>query len=71
MTTQYDDFRIEDQGTIVLVTPLTEGAREWVDANVQLEGWQWLGGSFAVDHRMAQALIDGIEDEGFAVRRGR
>lgn len=61
------DFTINDQGSVVMFTPLTDAATAWVDENVALEGWQWLGNSFAVDHRIAQALVDGIEAEGFTV----
>ena len=33
-----------------LITPKSDRAKEWVDENVGLEPWQWLGDSFAVDH---------------------
>ena len=62
------DFKIEDQGTIVLFTELTEAAAEWVEANVELEDWQLIGDrSFAADHRPAQQLIDGIREARFVV----
>jgi hypothetical protein len=61
------DFRISDQGSIVLIEPVSDAAREWTAENVQLENWQWLGPAFTVDHRMADPLIAAIVDDGFAV----
>jgi hypothetical protein len=48
-----------------LVTPKSQQAREWVDENVYLEPWQWLGGSFAVDHHFIEDLEQGMVDAGF------
>jgi len=64
------DVLINDQGTIVLFTPKTAQARRWTDDSVQLEPWQWLGRSFAVDHRYAADLIDGYTEAGFIVGIG-
>jgi hypothetical protein len=61
------DFNINDGGSIVSITPLTAQAREWMTDNVHTESWQWMGPTLAVDHRMAQDLIDGINDAGFSV----
>lgn len=50
ITTPQADFVVQDGGSVCLVTPLTSDARAWVDANVALEAWQWLGSGFGVDH---------------------
>lgn len=62
-----NDVDVVDQGSVVLFTPITAEARDFVDDNVGLEDWQWLGGSFAVDARYAGALIEGFESHGFTV----
>lgn len=64
------DFRIADQGSIVMVTPLTQPAKDWVEENVQLEGWQWLGGGFAVEPRYVMSLASGIADAGLEMVEG-
>ena len=51
-------------GSLVGFTAHTAVAREWFDANVGAEGWQWLGTTLWVDHRYAHALADGIADAG-------
>ena len=59
------DFCIIDSGSLVGFTPLNDNARQWMNDNVESESWQWLGRSLQVDHRMAQGLVDLIEEEGF------
>jgi hypothetical protein len=61
------DVEIANGGSIFLVTPLTPAAREWVDANVPLETWQWFGPGFAVEHRYILGLIDGMKADGLEV----
>ena len=59
------DFDIIDHGTLVGFKPLNDEAQAWMDENVQSESWQFFGHSLMVDHRMAQGLVDLIEEEGF------
>lgn len=54
------DVFISNQGSIVMIRPLTQKAKDWVEANVQLEGYQWLGDSFACEPRYADDLISGM-----------
>jgi hypothetical protein len=61
------DVNIDNQGTIFLFTPITRLAREWVEEHLQLEGWQCLGPSFAVDHRLAQPLAEDMVADGLRV----
>lgn len=57
-----------DQGTVVLFRLNTDAAEAFVDENVQLANWQWLGNrSFAVEHRYAWDVIAGMLDEGLKV----
>jgi hypothetical protein len=61
------DFEINDEGSIVAITPMNEQAREWIDENVHSEGWQWMGLSLCVDHRMAEPLLCGMVEAGFEI----
>jgi hypothetical protein len=59
----------EGPGTSVyLFIVHTPAARKWVDENVQLEGYQWLGAnSFGVEHRFARDLSAGMQEAGLMV----
>ncbi|MDD5007293.1 MAG: hypothetical protein PHC68_02685 [Syntrophorhabdaceae bacterium] len=61
---QVKHFEVRDEGSVVLITPLSKLARELTEENVQLEAWQWFGGGFAVEHRFADDLLCGIADAG-------
>lgn len=50
-----------DQGTVVLFRLNTDAAEAFVEENVHLENWQWLGNwSFAAEHRFAWDVIAGM-----------
>ena len=61
------DVQVDDEGTVFLFTPISQVAKEWVQQHVVLENWQWLGGSFAVDHRFALPLAEGMAQDGLRV----
>jgi|TARA_Y100000310_G_scaffold80366_1_gene77046 hypothetical protein len=61
------DFKAVDHGTVLGFTPLTDEAQEFLDEQVHIEDWQWVGKQFYVDHRPAQHLIDGIVSAGLSV----
>ncbi len=62
------DFIVENHGTIILIEPVSDAAREFVSESVSIEPWQWMGASFACDRRMALGLIDDLTNEyGFVV----
>jgi hypothetical protein len=61
------DFNILNCGSVVMVYPLTEQATNWVNKNVYLEPWQWLGGGFAVEPRYFDNLYEGIINEGLTI----
>jgi hypothetical protein len=63
------DFQITDQGSIFLIRPRNEAARQWLDENVISEPWQWVQCALCVEARFARDLIIEIEQAGFLVTR--
>ena len=61
------DVLVRNEGTVVLLTPKSVEARAWVDENLGLEAWQWLGDSFAVEWRYAPNVVDGMIGDGLEV----
>lgn len=61
------DVTIMNHGSVVMVAPLSPPAKEWVDENVGIESWQFLGSAFAVDPRYVDDLIAGMMDAGLVV----
>ena len=69
METLMSDFQITDQGSIFLIRPLNEAARQWLDENVVAEPWQWVQDALCVEPRFARDLIIEIEEAGFEITR--
>ena len=61
------DFIVENHGSLFMVRVVTPTAQAWIDDNVPLESWQWLGHSFSVEHRYIEDLVDGMIQDGFVV----
>ena len=68
MARKKGDVRIMDNGSVVLIYPVSEAAKDWMDENVSLEGgWHRLGGGFACEPRMVEALLEGMSDAGLVL----
>ena len=61
------DFRITYHGTVSTLDLFTGAAGHWVEDNVEIEPWQWLGGALCVDIRCACDLINELAAQGFEI----
>ena len=62
------DFTIADHGSVVIVTPQSEAATNWLDEYVGTGGQFW-GKGFVVEPRLLDHLIEGIHEAGMEVSR--
>ena len=63
------DVEIHNEGSMMLFELFTPAAHDWVEENVQTDGYQWLGPhSFAVESRYAPHLAAGMAEAGLEVR---
>ena len=58
------DIQVNNQGTIILLTIMSEKGKKWINKHLQTEPWQWYGPSLAIDHRMAAPILEGMRDDG-------
>lgn len=61
------DILVRNESSIVMFTPKSNEGRTWVDENLNLESWQWLGQSFAVEWRYAPDIVQGMMEDGLEV----
>lgn len=61
------DISVADRGSIAIVNLLTPEARAWVDENVEVPDWGWMGLGFACEPRMVGDLVQGAMDAGLEV----
>jgi hypothetical protein len=62
------DFLLRDEGSIVLLTPCSEAAREWIDEHIgQDNGFQPYFPTIVVEPRYIVEIVDGIQNDGLMV----
>ena len=61
------DVKVENQTSFWLFTPMTAAARAWVDKYANLEPWQWMGASFAVEARFVKTLVEAMRADELVV----
>lgn len=60
------DFKISGGGSVYLLHPISEAAKDWVDNNIPADA-QHLGNAVAVEHRYIGSIACGIQDDGLEV----
>lgn len=60
------DIKIVGSGSLYMVYPQTEAAKEWVEENVEVPEYGSVD-SFSVEHRYIEDLTIGMLNEGFTV----
>jgi hypothetical protein len=60
------DFLLENHGSIVLLRPITAGARQWVDRHIGANnGYQPLWPTVTIEGRYVHPILEGIREDGF------
>ena len=59
------DFELQDEGSIVLLRPLTVAATHWVMDNIGEEA-QWFGRAVVIEPRYLGNILEGVTADGFA-----
>jgi hypothetical protein len=60
------DFTIHDGGSIVLLRPVSNAARDWADTFLPPDA-QTLGPSIAIERRYIGDIVEGIIDAGLTI----
>lgn len=58
---------IHDGGSIYMFECHNQEVQRFAEDNLALEDWQWMGNSFAVEHRYAADTAQLFIDNGFTV----
>jgi hypothetical protein len=57
------DFLVNNQGSIFLLTPVTEAATEWADEHLPEDAMHF-GNAIVVEHRFIRDLVSGFMNDG-------
>lgn len=68
MTANRADFEVRDEGSLVLLVPVTEAARTWADVHIGKDnGYQPLWPTVLVEKRYVAEILTGIQGDGLEV----
>ena len=59
------DFRVNDHGSIILISPQSDACKEWFAEHVFCPDYMVVGDAHACDHRMFGRILDGLINAGF------
>jgi hypothetical protein len=63
------DFLLRDEGSIILLTPHTDAAHDWVNEHIgQDNGYQPYFPTVVVEPRYIADIVAGIQNDGMAVQ---
>jgi hypothetical protein len=60
------DFTLNYQGTISLLLPISDAAKEWVEEHLP-EDRQYFGKAVVIEHRYVDDIVNGIINDGLEV----
>jgi hypothetical protein len=60
------DISVENHGSIFLMRPVTPEGATWLAENIG-EDAMYLGDALAVEPRYAEAIVEGMQDDGLEV----
>lgn len=60
------DFTVQNEGSIFLLRPLTEAARDWVAEHIPADA-QTFGDAIVIEHRYIGDIVDGAQRDGLTV----
>ncbi len=64
----HPDFILRDEGSLVLLTPLSPLAHEFVEERIgQANGYQPMWPTIVIERRYAQAILEGVIAEGMVI----
>jgi hypothetical protein len=64
-TSKKPDLLIHDAGMIILFTPITDAAKQWIDEHVA-DDPQWFGPALVVELGYANELFKGMAEAGLS-----
>ena len=54
------DVRIENHGSIILLRPLTNGGKSWLDENITGDEVQYMGNAVVCEPRYVENIVAGM-----------
>lgn len=60
------DFAVQNEGSLVILKPNTDAARQWVAEHIPDDAPRWCGG-IAIEPRFFDAIAEGAQADGLTL----
>ena len=60
------DFRVQDHGSILVLRPVTEAAKEWASDHLPQDAQQWACGT-VIERRYFSDIYYGLRSDGLTI----
>ena len=60
------DFTLTDHGSIAVITPMSDTAKDWVESFISDDA-QWFDNGFVVEHRYVDDIVERFIELGMVV----
>lgn len=61
------DFLLCDEGSIAILTPMTEAAEDWVAEHLPEDAMRF-GPGVVIEHRYVADIVDGLVADGLSIK---
>jgi hypothetical protein len=61
------DVKISNNGSVLLLEPISSRARRWLICNPRIERWPWYGSALIIEPCLVSDLISAMADYGLRV----
>jgi len=61
------DVHLSFHGSIMLLSPDTQAARDWIEAHIDTEEAQFWAGALAVEPRYLDPILEGLREDGLRI----
>lgn len=60
------DYTVSHHGSVCILTPITDAAREWCDEHLPEDAMRWGPHGYVIEPRYLGAIIEGLEEAGLS-----
>lgn len=60
------DFELLNEGTVVMLFPVTDAAKDWVEEEVETED-NWMGEPLVIESGYIGPIIEGLVEDGLTI----
>ena len=61
------DMQFTNHGSIWIMTPLSEGGRDWIAQHIAEDATRWGQNGVVIEHRYVANIVEGVRGDGLEI----